>query len=273
MSARAAPLSAVRRCTRLRSADGIAGRAASRAVRSTIASQSGSSVSVRSTARTTGIPLALVSTTIVFSRVALGFRSSTPSGTIAYVPGNLSADRAAISSVGAMSVSMRPSRRSRRFRALGMREALGVEERRRGGRLGLEERDVRQPGDAGVDPVHDVERAPLERCGDVRPHPDGNRHRAARRERERGGDHHHAAELALLERAPSCLEITRPGGRRQDDDVVPASSKSTRDAVDVLVGVVGLRPEVGGDEADSQGHRRPSLDGCPINSHCSTVAS
>ena len=185
-SARAEATTAVRTWMRSRRRIGIDGRAASRAVRTMIASQSGSSRSARSAARTTGSPAADVSITTRFRFGAGRKRStSTPAGTTVNAPGNRSAARVATSSEVASSVSIRaqepvavvPSRREA--------EPLGVDERRGGRGLGLEQRDVRQPGHRRVEPVHDVEVAPAERSGDVRADADRDPDCGAGRDRHR----------------------------------------------------------------------------------------
>ena len=99
---------------------GIDGRAARRAVRTRIASQSGSPRRARSAARTTGSPAADVSITTRF-RFGPGRRRSrsTPAGTTVNAPGNRSAARVATSSEVASSVSIRARSRSRWFRLAG----------------------------------------------------------------------------------------------------------------------------------------------------------
>ena len=165
---------------------GIDGRAASRAVRTMIASQSGSPRSARSAARTTGSPAADVS-------ITTRFRFGAGSEEVEVDAGGHDGERAreplrrARRDVvgggeqrvdpGEEPVAVVPSRREA--------EPLGVDERRGGRRLGLEQRDVRQPGHRRVEPVHDVEVAPAERSGDVGADADRDPDRGAGRDRHR----------------------------------------------------------------------------------------
>ena len=88
-------------------------------------------------------------------------------------------------------------------------EPLGVDERRGGRRLGLEQRDVRQPGHPRVEPVDDVEVTPAECGGHVGTDADRDPHRGAGRDRYRARQGDDVLERALLERATPRDEVGR----------------------------------------------------------------
>ena len=135
-------------------------------------------------------------------------------------------------------------------------EPLRVDERRRRGRLRLEQRDVREPRHGRVEAVDDVEVPATERRRDVRADTDRDPHRRTRRDRHRARDGDDAVELAALEGATARDQIGRPRGRREHDHAVPASAERLRDAGHVLVRVVRHGPRVRGHEADAERHGR-----------------
>ena len=136
----------------------------------------------------------------------------------------------------------------------GIKEALGREECRHGHRLGVSEREVRQARHTGLEAVDDVEPSLREGEREVRAHAHGDRHRAAARDGERWPDRHEVAELAALKRTASFAQVSRAGRRRENRDGVAQASQLARDAGDVVVHVVRLRPRERRDETDSEAH-------------------
>ena len=134
-------------------------------------------------------------------------------------------------------------------------ETLGVDERRRRRRLGLEQRHVGQPRNAGVEAVDDVEVTGAERRRDARPHAHGDRRRrsAVRRGPCATARRRRRASPDCSARRPA-RRVRRPSGRREDDDRVAASSERLRDARDMLVRRVRHRPRMGRHEAEVERH-------------------
>ena len=211
------------------------GRTARRAVRSRTASQPSRRRSARSAERTTGSPPADVSITTTRDFSAGANRSrSTPAGTTC-TPREASAARAATSSSVATRRSMRASSRSRRVPRRGSRGARGRRRSRRSSSR-LEQRDVRQARDTGVEAVHHVEvpgaggpsrRSPGRRRGCRRRSAGRQGPRATARRRRR-------AHRACSARRPARRSAER-GRWREHDDAVAASRGARRRARDVLV--------------------------------------
>ncbi len=133
-------------------------------------------------------------------------------------------------------------------------EPLRVDERRSRRRLGLEERDVREPRHRRVEAVHHVEVAAPESGRDVRAHPDGDPDRGARRDGHGSRQGDDVLQPALLQRAPTRDEVGRSRRRSQDHDVVTPPAESRGDARDVFVRVVRHRPRMRGHQADPERH-------------------
>ena len=133
-------------------------------------------------------------------------------------------------------------------------EALGIDERRDRRRLGLEEGDVGEAGDSGVEAVHHVEVAAAERSRDVGADPDGDPDCRAGRDGHRAGECDDAVETTFLQCPPTCEQLLRPQRRGEDDDVVSSVAERVGQPVDVLVRVVRHGPRVRGHEADAKRH-------------------
>jgi hypothetical protein len=133
-------------------------------------------------------------------------------------------------------------------------EALGVDERRGGRRLRLEQCDVRQAGNAGIEAVDDVEVTGAEGRRDTRADADGDTDGGTRGDRDRPGQRDDAVERACLQRSAAREEVRGAGRRREDDDRVAASPERVRDARDVFVRRVRHRPGVRRHEAEAERH-------------------
>ncbi len=101
-----------------------------------------------------------------------------------------------------------------------------------------------------VEPVHEVVRALLERLAEVRLHAHGDAELRPARHRHRRAHGEHVGLLAAQQRAPPGQQVGRPGGRRDHRHLVAARPQGTRDACDVVVHVVRLRPRKRRHQAD-----------------------
>ena len=117
------------------------------------------------------------------------------------------------------------------------------------------EREVGKAGQAGLVSVDDVEAVARERQLEVRAHADGNAEAAPAGNRNGGAERDDALERGSggaepLQRAPAGRQLSRPSGRRQDDDLVTSPAKLGGRARDVVVHRMRLRPGERGDHAD-----------------------
>ena len=231
-------------------------------VRSIVRRQSGSSPSVCSTARASGRSVWRHSSTIA-PLLPAGSNSvvSTPSDTMLYAPGNARPRRRRRFPTPRAARRSSPSSRSRCARPGGYAEALRREERRDGETLGVAQREVRQARQPGLEAVHDVEPSESQRARQVRSHADRHADAAAARDRHRRAedDEPVVVERSVVERDASRGQVGCAVRRRDDRDSVAERAQFSRDAGDVLVHVVRLRPGERSDEADPERHRAPSL--------------
>src|SRR5262249_32090214 len=124
----------------------------------------------------------------------------------------------------------------------GVAEAIGGEERRSRERLRLEECQVGEAGDAGGDPVHDVECAAAERKREVGGRTDRDAEAAATGDRDGDAERDDLTELAAREGAPAGLELGGPTGGSKHGDLVTAPAERRCRPRDVVVRLVRLRP-------------------------------
>ena len=210
-------------------------------MRASTTSQSGSERKSRSTARATALWPGASSTTISF-RFAAGANAavSTPSGNrlvVAGEPLGRALDRA-----GGRAEERVDAGEELRALVLARRngDPLGGEERGGRRRLGLEQRCRGEAREAGLESVHDVERADREGGREV----GADAHRQGHALRQGGGDggadRDDVTDRASLEGAAALEQVggTRRGG--DDGDEVAAPAQRLRRTAHVLVDVVRL---------------------------------
>ena len=142
-----------------------------------------------------------------------------------------------------------PQRAARR-----VAEAVRAHERGHGERLRVAQREVGDARQAGLEAVDDVVAALLEREAEVRAHADGHAQARASRHGHRRTDRDHLGVGAAAERAAAREQVGPAARGRQHGHRVTEAAERLRDASDVLVHVVRLRPRERGHEADAKGH-------------------
>ena len=111
-------------------------------------------------------------------------------------------------------------------------------------------------GSARLEAVDDVVLALAQREREVRAHADRHAEAGAARDGMLGADGDHLRVQAAVERTPSGQEVGGSARRRDDGDRVAEGAQRFRDAGDVLVDLVRLRPGERRDEADAEATRR-----------------
>ena len=225
--------------TRSRSASGMPGRVESGFVRSSTASQPGSSFSERSAARATGSEPECSSITTRFrfapGRKRLGVDARREDPIVAGEAlrrrrgGRLGGGDQRVDP-GEQLLAQGPPRR--------IAEPVGREEARDAERLGVAQREVRDARQPRLEAVDDVEAALLEREAEVRADADRDAEAGATRDGNGGADRDRLGGVAARERATPCREVGRPPRRREHGDRVPQRAQLLRDPGDMLVDVV-----------------------------------
>ncbi len=143
-------------------------------------------------------------------------------------------------------------------------EPFRVEERRHRRRLRLEQGEVGEALNPRLEGVHDVEPAALESRAQARPHADGELDARARRDGDGGRQRDDGVvEPSALQCAPTGDEVACPCRGREHRHHVTAASERRRDAVDVVVDLVRLRPGERRDETDAHAQTGHGVYGQP----------
>ena len=156
-------------------------------------------------------------------------------------------------------LALRPPRR--------VREPLGREERGDCQALGLAQSEVGETRQRRLEAVDDVEAPGAQGTRDIGAHADGDTHAAPARDRDRRpeGEQLPAVHRSIEQREPARGKVGGAIRRRDDRYRVAEDAQLPRDARDVLVHLVRLRPRERCDEADAKRHAPSSLVASTVN--------